>query len=417
MKAEIITIGDEILIGQIVNSNAVWIAEQLHGAGVDIVRMETVPDDRRDIANCLRRAVQSVDLVIMTGGLGPTHDDVTREAVAEAVGVGLHVREGALRRIARRYEERGRPVPSSAEIQATVPDGFDVLPNSVGTAPGFWKAWSDGDRSRMVAVLPGVPAEMQVMMKDEVLPRVREHRDIFRVRSRVLLTIGIGESTLQERIRDIVPGPGARTRLAYLPAAGGVRLRLTGMGEDAEQIEDDLDRLEHALRQRLGQAIYGVGDDTLEAAVGRLLREHRLTIAVAESCTGGMVANRISDVSGSSAYLLGGIVAYCNSVKTEMLGVDAAVLADDGAVSKTVAAQMARGARDRLRADIGVSTTGIAGPTGGTPDKPVGTVWIAYAGPDGEEAKLLHLVKHRGLNKELTTNALLDLVRRRILAT
>lgn len=416
MKAEIITIGDEILIGQIVDSNAVWIAEHLHQVGVDIVRMETVPDEQHVISSVLRRAVESVDLVIMTGGLGPTHDDVTREAVSEAMGVGLSVRDDVLKRIARRYQERDRDVPGSAQIQATVPDGFDVIPNSVGTAPGFWRVWNENGRSRMLAVLPGVPTEMKVMMKDEVLPRVREHRDLFQVRSRVLLTTGIGESTLQERIRDLVPGPGARTRLAYLPSAGIVRLRLTASGEDVAQIEDDLDRFERALRDRLGSVIFGMGDDTLEGAVGRLLRERGRTIAVAESCTGGLVASRISDVSGASGYLLGAIVAYCNRVKTNLLGVDADVLDVEGAVSETVALQMARGARTRMGADIGISTTGIAGPTGGTPDKPVGTVWIGYSGPDGDEARLLQLVKHRGLNKELTTVYLLDLVRRRALA-
>lgn len=416
MKAEIITIGDEILIGQIVDSNAVWIAEHLHHVGVDIVGMETVPDEQPVISAGLRRAVGAVDLVVMTGGLGPTHDDVTRESVAEAMGVGLTERPDVLRRIARRYEERGRPVPQSAAVQATIPDGFEVIPNPVGTAPGFWKVWMEGGRNRMLVVLPGVPAEMQAMMKDEVLPRVREHRDLFQVRSRVLLTTGIGETTLQDRIKDIVPKPGARTRLAYLPSAGIVRLRITGTGEDPAQIEEDLDQLEAKLRERLGSIIYGVGDDTLEAAVGRLLRERELTIAVAESCTGGLLASRISDVSGASQYLLGGVVAYGNAVKMQMLDVSSAVLDDDGAVSEIVALQMARGIRKRLGADIGISTTGIAGPTGGTPDKPVGTVWIGYAGPDGEQARLLQLVKHRALNKELSVVHLLNLVRQRMLA-
>lgn len=416
MTAEIISIGDEILIGQIIDSNAVWIAERLHHAGVDIVAMETVPDDQAVISAGLRRAVENVDLVVMTGGLGPTHDDVTREAVADAMDVELDMRPELLERIAQRYEERESPVPASAEIQATVPKGFEVIPNPVGTAPGFWKVWKDDGRNRMLVVLPGVPAEMHAMMKDEVLPRVHEHRDLFHVQSRVLLTTGMGESTLQEQIRDLVPGPGSHMRLAYLASPGVVRLRITGSGEDSARVEEELDILQARLYARLGPVIFGVGDDTLEDVVGRLLRDRNLTIATAESCTGGLVASRISDVSGASRYLAGGVVAYGNYIKTAMLGVNADVLEHDGAVSESVALQLARGVRERLGSDIGVSTTGIAGPTGGTPDKPVGTVWIGYVGPDGEEARLLRLVKHRGINKELTTVRLIDLVRLRLLA-
>ncbi len=416
MTAEIISIGDELLIGQIVDSNAVWIAERLHHAGVDIVAMETVPDNEPIIAEGLRRAIRNVDLVVMTGGLGPTHDDVTRQAVASAMNVGLSINNDAFRQIERRYEERGRDVPNSAEVQATIPDGFEVIINPVGTAPGFWRMWKNDGRNKILAVLPGVPAEMQVMMKDEVLPRIHEHRDLFHVKSRVLLTTGLGESTLQDQIKDIVPRRDSGMRLAYLASPGVVRLRITGSGEDSDQVEADLDGLESRLRERLGRVIFGVEEERLEEVVGRLLRERELTISVAESCTGGLVASRISDVSGASNYLMGAVVAYGNAIKMNMLGVSRDVLDADGAVSREVAIQMARGIRERVGSDIGISTTGIAGPTGGTPDKPVGTVWIGYAGPDGEEAQLLQLVKHRGLNKELTTVRILDLVRHRLLS-
>jgi nicotinamide-nucleotide amidase len=417
MTAEIITIGDEILIGQTVNSNAAAIGEQLHRVGIEVGRMVVVSDDHHDILRALRQARDEADLIITTGGLGPTHDDITREAVAAAFETDLEIREELVEAISNRYKSRGRDVPESVRIQATVPTGFDVLNNDVGTAPGFCTTWDISDERRgFFASLPGVPAEMQAMLVDEVIPRLSEVRDLRQIRSRMLLTTGIGESVLQEKIRDLVPSPESGLRLAYLPNAGGVRLRLTAVGDDPNHIDEELDALEAALRERLEEYVYGIGDENLESAVGRILSKKKLTIATAESCTGGLIANRISDISGASTYFLGAIVAYCNSVKMHALGVDVEALDEDGAVSETVALQMARGVRERLGADIGVSTTGIAGPTGGTPDKPVGTVWVAYSGPDGETAVLLKLVKHRGLNKELTTTAVLDLVRRRILA-
>jgi nicotinamide-nucleotide amidase len=417
MTAEIITIGDEILIGQTVNSNAATIGEQLHRVGIEVNRAVVVGDDHDAILRALQEARRDADLVITTGGLGPTHDDITRHAVAAAFETDLVVRDDLIEEISRRYSDRGKDVPSTVDVQATLPRGFDVIPNPVGTAPGFSTTWEKSpERRGFFASLPGVPAEMQAMLADSVIPSLSRVRDLRQIRSRMLLTTGLGESVLQERIRDLVPAPGSPLRLAYLPNAGGVRLRITAVGEDPSAIDSELDALESRLRERLDLYVYGVGDENLEGAVGRLLREHKLTVAAAESCTGGLIANRISDISGASSYFLGGIVAYCNSVKIHALGVDDDVLEHDGAVSETVALQMARGVREWLGADIGVSTTGIAGPTGGTPEKPVGTVWIAYSGPDGEKALLLRLVKHRGLNKDLTTTAVLDLIRRRLLA-
>lgn len=417
MRAEIITIGDEILIGQTVNSNAAAIGEQLHRLGIEVDRSVVVGDEHDDIVRAINEARRDSDLVITTGGLGPTHDDLTRHAVAGAFGVELEQRDDLVSEIASRYRQRGKEVPKTVTVQATIPSGFEVISNPVGTAPGFATTWKkDGGSRGLFASLPGVPAEMQVMLTDWVIPRLADVRDIRQIRSRMLLTTGLGESVLQERIMDLVPAKGSGVKLAYLPGAGGVRLRITAIGEDSERIDADLDNLEARLRERLEPYVYGVGDENLEGAVGRLLRKHVLTVATAESCTGGLIANRISDISGASTYFVGGLVAYCNSVKIHALGVDADALEDTGAVSEAVALQMARGVRNRLGADIGVSTTGIAGPTGGTPDKPVGTVWIAYSGPDGETATLLRLVKHRGLNKELTTTAVLDLIRHRLIA-
>lgn len=413
MRAVILTIGDELLIGQVLNSNAAWLGEQMSLTGIDVVRTVTAGDELADIVRELQRAFADADLVITTGGLGPTHDDLTREAVASHFGVELTFDEEVYRSIEERFASRGRRTPESNRRQAMVPGGFDVLPNPAGTAPGLWHADAQG---AMLAVLPGVPHEMKELFMTHVQPRVLGRSDLRIIEHRTLRTAGIGESSLQEAIGDVtvlVPRP---VRLAFLPGTSGVRLRLTGFGETREEVRERLDAAEKALRSRIDRFIYSSNDESLEEVVGRLLAERGLTIAVAESCTGGHVAHQITNAPGSSAYLVGGIVAYSNQVKTQMLGVDSETLAREGAVSKEVAAQMAEGVRMRLETDIGLSTTGIAGPSGGTPDKPVGTVWVGYSDQEGTETKLLHLVGERLLNKELTTTLLLERVRKNLLS-
>lgn len=415
MKAEILTIGDELLIGQIVNTNAAWLGEQLNLMGVEVTRMVTVGDDAGAIVAALDEAFRSAELVITTGGLGPTHDDVTKVAVARYFGVEMQFDEDTFERIRQRFARRGLRMAESNRSQAMVPEGFDMLPNPVGTAPGLWYAGEQGGRKRLLAVLQGVPHEMKTLMQDEVLPRLYAHKDLQVIGHRTLLTAGIGESSLQEQIGDLSAYLGPRLRLAFLPGTGGVRLRLSAYGDDAAEVEARLDRLEAHLRARAEKYIYGMNGDTLEAVVGRLLRERGYTVAVAESCTGGHVTHQLTNVSGSSSYVVGSIIAYSNAVKVGLLDVDPDVLDADGAVSEAVARQMARGVRARLGADVGVSTTGVAGPTGGTPDKPVGTVWIGYADAERDFAVLLRLVQDRILNKELTTTAVLNLLRRQLL--
>jgi len=413
MRAIIVTIGDELIIGHVLNSNAAWLGEQLVLSGLDVLRTVTVGDDVALLSMELGRALAEADLVIATGGLGPTHDDVTREAVAALYDVDLNYHAEIYERIIDRFRGRAGRMPESNRKQAMVPAGFTVLRNEAGTAPGLWH---DGEKFGMLAVLPGVPHEMKRLFLEEVRPRVLGRGGLRAVAHRTLRTAGIGESSLQDAIGDLSDVLSESLRLAYLPDTSGVRLRISAFGIGQEEVTVKLRDLEERLRRRIARHIYGAGDETIEEVVGRMLKERSLTIAVAESCTGGHVSHAITNVSGSSSYMLGGIVAYSNGVKTQLLGVDPDVLDDSGAVSEGVARQMADGVRARLGADIGISTTGVAGPTGGTQDKPVGTVWIGYSDARGVETRLLRLVQDRRINKELTTTLLLDHVRRNLLS-
>ncbi len=411
MKATLLTIGDELLIGQVVNTNAAWLGEQLSLLGVDLARVVTLGDEAAAIDAELDRACAASDLVLLTGGLGPTHDDLTVEAVAACFEAPLRLDPTVLDRLVERYRQRGRAMPEAVRKLALVPEGFEVLDNPVGAAPGLWHAGG----GCIVVVLPGVPAEMQALFAAEVAPRLRRQNGLRVIAHRTLLTAGVGESNLQERIGDLSEHLEPGLRLAYLPGAGAVRLRLTATGQESAAVEARLDRLEAHLRRRIGAYVYGRDSDSLEAVLGRLLAERGLRVAVAESCTGGLVLHRLTNVPGSSAYVVGGVVAYSNEVKQQRLGVAARALEQEGAVSEAVARQMARGVRRSLGADLGLATTGIAGPTGGTPEKPVGTVWIACADAGGEAARLLHFGQDREQNKERSATAVLELARRRLL--
>ena len=413
MHAILLTIGDELLIGQVIDSNAAWLGEQLTLLGVDLRRVITVGDDRANLQREIGQALDEADLVVTTGGLGPTPDDLTRDALARLFQVELEYRAEILEEIERRFSRRGRCMPASNRVQAMVPAGFTVLPNPVGTAPGLWRVT---ERGSMLAVLPGVPYEMQRLFLDEVRLRVADRIRGSAIVHRTLRTTGIGESSLQELLGDLSGHLLDGLRLAYLPSTDGVRLRLRASGETMERVRARLDHLEEHLRGRLGDHLYGTEEETLEAVVGAMMLERSLTVAVAESCTGGYVAHRLTNVPGSSAYFVGGVVAYSNQVKTHVLGVDPEVLRAEGAVSKAVARQMAVGIRGHLGTDIGLSTTGVAGPGGGTPDKPVGTVWIGYADESREEARLLRLGEDRMRNKERTATAVLGRLRRMLLA-
>ncbi len=414
MTATILTIGDEILIGQVVNSNAAWLGEQLGLVGVAVARMETVGDDIKVISDAINRGLETSDLVVATGGLGPTHDDVTREAVAASFGVPLVFRLDVMADVERYFLERNRAVPKANRAMGEVPEGFEVLPNNKGTAPGLWGALETGSRNRQVIVLPGVPYEMKAIMREHVLPRLAEMSGTV-ILHKTLLTVGQGETLLAERLGDLSDVLAEGTSVAYLPGAGTVRLRVSAKGGDRTTVERALNRIVERLRKVLGDSIFGEDDETLEGVVGEMLADRRLTIAVAESCTGGSIASYITRVSGASRYFLGGVVAYDNGVKIRQLGVNEGDLAEHGAVSEAVVRQMAEGVRAALGADIGLATTGIAGPDGGTPEKPVGTLWLALADAESTYSVSLQLGRDRAINIRLSTTSALNLVRRQLL--
>lgn len=409
MKAQLLTVGDELLIGQTTNTNAAWLGEQLSLLGAQVERTVTVGDDADVMLRELDRAFDSASFVVMTGGLGPTHDDITRQVVARYFDVSLETDEEVLDRVRRYYERRNRQMPSSGPKLAKIPEGAEILENPVGAAVGLWCEHSNRDRK--LAVLPGIPAEMEAIFDASVRPRLKARPDLREVTHRTLVTSGIGESSLQERLGELSDYLGENVHLAYLPSTSGVRLRLTAQ-EGATDTQDRLDRLEAVIRERVGEYVIGTGDDTLEEVLGDLLRQSDASLSVAESATGGLIGHRLTGISGSSDYFLGGIVAYANHVKRGTLGVRAETLQEHGAVSEPVAVQMAEGVREALDASIGIATTGVAGPTGGTPEKPVGTVWIGYADETTKRAVHRHFVEDRSLNKELFASAALDLVRR-----
>ncbi|MEL6614865.1 MAG: competence/damage-inducible protein A [Bacteroidota bacterium] len=414
MNAVLLTIGDEILLGQIVNTNAAWLGDRLAQVGVTLVRSETIGDELEVIQAALARAYTEADLVVVTGGLGPTHDDVTKDAVAAHFGVG-QTRDPAIEAILEeRYAARGRELTEMRRTMADVPDGFEPLANPRGAAPGLWGERTVGTRTELVAVLPGVPYEMKTIWDESVEPRIRQRRP-GAVVHRTLLTVGKGESDIAADLGDLdtILGPGVG--LAFLPSLGTVRMRVTARGDDPDEAQQRIDAAAERIRERVGDLIFGEGRLTLEEVVGEMLADRGLTIASGESCTGGALSARLTRIAGASRYVRGAVVAYCNTVKTDVLGVSREDLVDYGAVSGQVALQMAHGVRQRLGADIGISTTGIAGPSGGSVEKPVGTVWLGFASATDERAVRLQLSTDREVNIGLTTTLALDLVRRQLL--
>jgi len=408
MNAHLLTIGDEILIGQTTNTNAAWLGRRLSRLGVRMGRTVTMSDTRDAIQRELDRAYQDARLVVCTGGLGPTHDDLTREVVADYFNASLYTDDALLDRVRRYYNQRDREMPDSGPALARVPEGFDLLENPVGAAVGLWYKAPD---ERIVVLLPGIPAEMKAIFDASVEPRLEELPGVDEVQHRTLVTAGIPETALQERLGDLSDALRDDVHLAYLPSTSGVRLRLSA-DADAPDATARLDEVEAVIRERAGNYIIGTGDVTLEEVLGDLLRDRDATIAAAESATGGLIGHRLTGVSGSSDYFLGSIVAYANPVKQHVLGVKEETLREHGAVSEAVAEQMAEGTRAALDATVGISTTGIAGPAGGTPDKPVGTVWIGYADAAGAYARRFQFVEDRALNKELFASAALECARR-----
>ena len=377
MLIEIVTIGDELLLGFTIDTNAAWLARELAPLGVQVVRRATVGDAADDIADAVRGALARTGAVITTGGLGPTSDDLTKPAIASLFGRDMYHDADVMAGIERLFRSRGYPgpIPESNRVQAMIPEGSRILANRHGSAPGIWL---EDDGGRWVAMLPGVPREMRGMFADTLQPLIVERTGAVRtvVCSRTLRTTGIAESALAERIADLVADI-APLSLAYLPGTEGVDLRLTCGGVDARTADVMLAQVADRLVERIGGSLYGEGSTDLAAIVVEMCRDRGLHVAIGESCTGGLVGARLTAVPGSSAVFIGGVIAYDDSVKLDLLGVDRESLAEHGAVSERVVRLMASGARARFGTEIGIGVSGIAGPGGGTPGKPVGTVWIA----------------------------------------
>ncbi len=413
MKAEIITIGDELLIGQVINTNQAYIAEQLNSVGVYVEKMTTVGDNEAAIIESFTSAFTQYDIVCVTGGLGPTHDDITKKIVCKFFDTDLVLHEPTLENVKALMARRNIKWIQAAHDQALVPRSCIVIENKYGTAPGMMFELN----GKYFFVMPGVPFEMKSMVDDFIVPSFTKKNTGIIVRHRTLKTTGIPESLLANEIGDVqnVIGTDGTTTLAFLPNPLGTKLRITVRVNDAAVAEEKLNFAEKFIRTKADKYIYSVDEMELEDVVCALFRERKLTLATAESCTGGMIANRITNVSGSSEYFLHGFITYSNESKIEDLGVDKKLIEQHGAVSKEVAEAMARGAKKVAATNVAISTTGIAGPTGGSSEKPVGLVWIGYADENGSFALKFNFGDNRLRFKERTSQAALELLRKKIL--
>ena len=407
ITAELLTIGDEILYGQIVDTNSQWMSVALSNAGIKVVRKTSVGDRENEILVALAEAEKRADIILITGGLGPTSDDLTKPCLVKYFNCELVMNEEALQEVTEFFKSRGRELTEVNRLQAALPSCCEKVTNTMGTAPGMWF-----DRNGKIFVsMPGVPHEMKRMMTDIVIPRLKKRFQTPIIHHKVVRTVGVGESFLAEKIQDWEKALPSRVKLAYLPSLGEVKLRLTSTGDSLQALEAETNALTEKLKERIGQFIFGYGEDPLEVVLGNTLRNKKLTLAVAESCTGGYLSHMITSVPGSSEYFLGSMVPYAYEVKMRQLGVKPETLEKYGAVSEQTISEMANLVRAKFNTDIGVATSGIAGPGGATPEKPVGTVWIAYSDKHQTVTKLLHLSKDRTVNIRMASVAALNLIR------
>lgn len=412
MLANIIAIGDEILLGQTIDTNSGWMAQQLNPLGIGIRQIQVIQDTPEAIRKAVQSALDTSPLTLVTGGLGPTRDDVTKETLASFFGMKLVEHAPTLAGIEAFFAARNRPMLPSNRAQALLPDGCTILPNPIGTAAGMW--FERPEDGHVLISMPGVPYEMKGLITDEVLPRLANRFELPVRVHRTVLTAGIGESFLSEIVQDWEEGLANRgVSIAYLPKPGVVRVRLSAVGDHEEEVRRRIDAEVDAFLKLAGRWVASENDESLAEAIGRRLIQRGATLATAESCTGGAIGAAVTAIPGSSAYFRGGILAYANEVKTQALAVSAEVIAEQGAVSEPVVRAMAEGAQRAIGADFALATSGIAGPSGGTPDKPVGTVWIACAGPDGTVARKFQFAGNdRSRNIDQSVRAALDMLRR-----
>jgi nicotinamide-nucleotide amidase len=403
MLAEVITVGDELLLGQTVDTNSAWMGEVFATHGIALRRITSISDNAEEIVAALDDAHARVDLVLMTGGLGPTRDDITKQTLANYFGMELQMNDEVLQRISAWFHSRGLPMLQVNEAQAMLPAGCTVLPNPRGTAMGMWFEASRDGRSQVVISMPGVPYEMKGLVEEEVMPRVLAKWELPTRYHRTVLTQGIGESYLSKIVHDWEEGLAQNgVSIAYLPAPGQVRVRLSAVSTGEGDAQRRVDAVMETFLSLAGEHVVADGDTSVAAALVELLTQRDETLTTAESCTGGAMAAAVTSVAGSSAMFEGAVVAYANAVKVNALGVNASDIERDGAVSESVVTAMAEGARQRMETTYALAASGIAGPGGGTPDKPVGTIWIALATPEGTEARCLKLGSHRGRNVQRT---------------
>ncbi|WP_297093272.1 competence/damage-inducible protein A [uncultured Draconibacterium sp.] len=412
MKAEIITIGDEILIGQIVDTNSAWMGEQFNLNGIEIYQITSVHDDHDHIMRAIKSAEQHADLVVITGGLGPTKDDITKHTLCEYFNTKLVFHQPTLDTIVERFKHRGIDMNKLNRDQAMLPESCTILPNKMGTAPGMWFEKND----TIFVSMPGVPFEMKYLVEFELLPRLRNTGRTKAIYHKTVLTQGVPESMLAERIADWEDALPTNIKLAYLPNPMAVRLRLSAIGDDVEVLKSDVEGEIDKLKKIIPEAIFGYNTETMSEVIGRQLVLQNKKMAVAESCTGGYISHLITSVSGSSEYYNGSVTSYSNEMKEHLLGVSRENLEKYGAVSEQVAREMVEGVKRVMNADYAVATTGIAGPTGGTEEKPVGTVWIAVSGPEKTFVKKFTFVgDQRDRNIVRSGQTALQLLRRMVL--
>ncbi len=410
MKAEIITIGDELLIGQVIDTNSAWMAEQLNLIGVKVAQITSISDNRDHILTTLKEASARAEVIIMTGGLGPTRDDITKPALCEYFGTRLVFNQESFDNVARIFRLRNYTMTMLNRGQAEIPENCTPLLNVNGTAPGMWFE----QKGRIYVSMPGVPFEMKAIMEEHILPRLKALSRISIVH-RTILTQGVGESFLAAKIEAWENDLPSNIKLAYLPQPGIVRLRLTGSGPEKSIVESEINKYTDALYQLIPEYIYGEGNDSLELVAGKLLKAHQYTLATAESCTGGYIAHLITGIPGSSDYFKGSVVAYANEIKENVLGVSPKTIEKYGAVSEETVFEMAAGIIRQFKTNCAIAVSGIAGPDGGTDEKPVGTIWICVLTPKGAETRKFTFGEHRGRNIRRAALAALDMLRKQLL--
>lgn len=411
MNATLLSIGDELLIGQTLNTNVAWISRKLNEIGVDVKHHITLSDDRDDIVRCLDQALAETQVVLITGGLGPTSDDITKDVLNDYFGGQLVFNEAAFQNIENIFRLRKRLINDDTRRVAYVPDNCHVIQNSLGTAPGMLFRLGD----QVIVSMPGVPYEMQAMMDKGVVPYLREHFQLPVILHVNILTAGAGETTLAERLRDFERDKDPRIKLAYLPNVGKVRLRLTLKGNNEMELRPLIENAKETVVQAVSDFIFGYDDDLLEKHIGDLLCERQLQLGLAESCSGGYIAHLITSVPGSSDYFKGSVVSYSNEAKERILGVKPETLEQFGAVSDETVREMIRGALEVLHCDVAIAVSGVAGPSGGSPEKPVGTVFVGVGSHERIVVKKLSFTNHRERNIQLSGVSALVMLRKFLL--